>query len=88
MKNLNNTLTAKEIRNLNLNENDVLAFDFQWKNGVDNNYLLINGERVISFTNLNDRRKSYNKIQRMGFGLGWLKPQLLDEEKRNHLRKS
>lgn len=80
MKNLNNTLTAKEIRNLNLNENDVLGFDYQWENGVDNNYLTVNGKRVISFANSKDRRKSFDKIKRMGLGLGWKASQLTDEE--------
>ena len=80
MKTSNSTLTAKQIRNLNLNEKDVMGFDFQWKNGVDNNYLTINGKKVISFTNSRDRIKSFNKIKRMGFALGWQKPQLTDEE--------
>lgn len=80
MKTSNNTLTAVEIRNLNLNENDVMGFDFQWENGIDNNYLTINGERVVSFTNSRDRRKSFDKIKRMGLALGWKAPQLTDEE--------
>lgn len=81
MKISNSTLTAQEIRNLNLNQSDVLGFDFKWENGVDNNYLTINGERVVSFTNSRDRRKSFDKIKRMGLGLGWKVPQLTDEEK-------
>jgi len=81
MKTLNSTLTAKEIRNLNLNENDVMGFDFQYFNGLDNNYLTINGDRVVSFINRKDRRKSFDKIKRMGLALGWMAPQLTDEEK-------
>jgi hypothetical protein len=81
MKTSNNTLTAKEIRNLNLNENDVLGLDFQWKNGIDNNYLLVNGKRTVSFANSKDSRKSFDKIKRMGLGLGWQAPQLTDEER-------
>jgi len=80
MRTLKSTLTAKEIRALNLNKNDVMGFDFQWEDGVDNNYLTINGERVISFTNAINRRKSLDKIKRMCFGFGWKAPQLTDEE--------
>lgn len=80
MTRTNNTLTAKEIRNFNLNENDVMGYDFQWENGVDNHYLTINGERLVSFTNESDRRKSFDKIKRMGFGFGWKAPLLTDEE--------
>jgi hypothetical protein len=80
MKNLKNTLTALEIRNLNINENDVLGFEFQYENGLDNNYLTVNGKRVLSFTRSIERRKSFDKIKKMGFGFGWQKPQLTDEE--------
>ena len=78
---LNNTLTAKEIRSLNLNESDALGFDFQWENGKDNHYLTVNGERIVSFTDPKDRKKSFAKIKRMGFALGWKAPQITDEEK-------
>jgi len=81
MKNFNKTLTAQEIRNLNLKETDVMAFDFQYENGTENNYLTINGERVISFANSIIRRKSFDKIKKIGFALGWKAPLLLDEEK-------
>lgn len=80
MRTLNNTLTAKEIRTLNINEMDVLGFDYQWENGVDNNYLTINGKRVISFLSWKDREKTVSKIKRMGLGLGWKAPILTDEE--------
>lgn len=80
MKTTNNTLTVKEIRNLNLNEKDVMGFDFQWENGIDNNYLTINGKRIVSFTNSRNRRKSFDKIKKMGLALGWEVPQLTDEE--------
>lgn len=80
MKNLTNTITAKEIRTLNLKENDVLGFAFE-RNEIENNFLLINGKRVLNFTNSRNRQKSFNKIQRMCLGLGWSKPQLTDEEK-------
>ena len=76
MKNLQNTITAKEIRNLNLNELDTLGYEYN----DGNNFMLINGVRVLNFTNQSDRRKSKDKIQRMCLGLGWLKPQLTDEE--------
>ena len=80
METLNSTLTAKQIRSLNLTEDDVMGFDFEWENEVDNHYLTINGERVLSFTNSNDRKKSFDKIKRMGLALGWKAPQLTDEE--------
>jgi hypothetical protein len=80
MKASNSTLTANEIRNLNLNRNDVMGFEFQWENGVENNYLTINGKRVVSFSNSRDRKKSFDKIKRMGFALAWGKPYLTDEE--------
>jgi hypothetical protein len=80
MTHSNNTLTAQQIRNLNIQKNDVLGFDYQWENGVDNNYLTVNGKRVISFTNSKHRRNSFDKIKRMGFGWGWKMGQLTDEE--------
>jgi hypothetical protein len=80
MKTSNSVLTAAEIRNLNLNENDIMGFDFQWENGVDNNYITINGERFLSFTKESDRKKSFDKIKRMGFALGWQKPLPTDED--------
>ena len=80
MKTSNSTLTAAEIRNLNLNEKDIMGFDFQWENGVDNNYITINGDRVVSFTKQSDRKKSFDKIKRMGLALGWQASQLTDEE--------
>ena len=80
MKTSNRTLLAKEIRNLNLNKNDIMGFDFQCENGVENNYLIINGERTISFTSSICRRKSFDKIKRMGFGFGWKAPLVTDEE--------
>jgi flagellar basal body rod protein FlgF len=80
MKTSNSTLTAAEIRNLNLNEKDIMGFDFQWENSVDNNYITINGDRVVSFTKQSDRKKSFDKIKRMGLALGWQASQLTDEE--------
>ena len=80
MKTTNSILTAKEIRNLNIKESDILGFDFQYENGIDNNYLTINGERVISFIDAKNRRKTFDKIRKMGFGWGWKAPQLTDEE--------
>ena len=80
MKYSESTLTASEIRELNLCEEDVMGFDFQWENGLENNYLTINGKRVVSFINLRDRRKSFDKIKRMGLALGWKAPLLTDEE--------
>lgn len=80
MKTVNSTLTAKEIRNLNINENDVLGYDYEWQNGIDNNYLTVNGERIISFLKSKDREKTFYKIKRMGFGLGRKARILTDEE--------
>ena len=74
-------LSASEIRNLNLKESDVLGFDFQWIENVENNFLCVNGERKLSFDSGYNRRLAYNKIRRMGFGLGWVAPQLTDEER-------
>ena len=80
MINLSKTITAKEVRNLNLNENDTLGYEF-FRDDKENFFLLINGNRSLNFTAPSDRRKSFDKIKRMGFGLGWLKPQLTDEER-------
>jgi hypothetical protein len=80
MKISNSTLTAAEIRSMNLQETDVMGFDFQWENGLENNYLTINSKRIVSFTNPRERRKSFDKIKRMGFALGWKAPLLTDEE--------
>lgn len=80
MKILNKTLTAQEIRNLNINKDDVLGFDFQYKNKLENNYLTVNGKRIVSFINLKDRKKSFDKIKRMGFGYGYKNTILTDEE--------
>jgi hypothetical protein len=80
MKNLKSTLTAKEVRDLNLNENDVLGYDYESAGELDNYYLNVNSVRVLSFSNAGDRRKSYNKIKKMGFGFGTTPPQLTDEE--------
>tara|TARA_R110002096_G_scaffold76692_3_gene181130 strand:- start:1328 stop:1630 length:303 start_codon:yes stop_codon:yes gene_type:complete len=80
MTTLTNTITAKEIRTLNLKESDVLGFAFE-RTEIENNYLLVNGKKVLNFTTSRNRQKSHNKIQRMCLGLGWQKPQLTDEEK-------
>ena len=77
MKNLSKTLTAKEIRNLSLRKEDVMGFDFE----SGNHYILINRERIVSFTNRKDRQKSFDKINRMGFALGCESSQLSDEDK-------
>jgi len=79
MKISNGTLTAKEIRSLKLNENDVLGLDFQRNLGADY-YLTVNGKRLVAFTNSKDRKKSFDKIKRMGLALGWKASQLTDEE--------
>lgn len=80
MKIKDKALTASEIRELNIERNDILGYDFQYENGVDNNYLTVNGERILSFTNSRDRRRTKDKIQKQNVGLGWNKPQLTDEE--------
>jgi hypothetical protein len=74
------TLTVNEIRSLNIGKDDVMSYDFQYENGIDNHYLCINGARILSFINPADRRKTYNKIQRMNLGWGWQRSQLTDEE--------
>ena len=80
MTTLSTTLTAKEIRSLNIKENDLLGFDFEWVNNVDTHYLTVNGQRVVAFLNSKDRRKSFDKIKRMGLGLGFQAPLITDEE--------
>jgi len=80
MRTSNRVLTAKEIRSLNLNEYDVMSYEYIYQHGEDNYYLLINGERVVTFTNSQDRKKSYFKIHRMGLAKGWEAPKLTDEE--------
>ena len=74
------SLTADQIRNLNLNAKDVMGYEFQWESGFNKYYITINGQRAVSFDNHFDRLKSFNKIKRMGFGLGWKAIQLTDEE--------
>ena len=81
MKNLNNTLSAKQIRELKIDNKDVMGFDFQNIEGIENHYLIINGERFISFTNSLDMEKSFNKIKRMGFGLGPRPTMITDEDR-------
>lgn len=73
-------LTANEIRNLNLSENDTMSYDYLWVNGEDNYYLVINGERKVSFTTAKLQRQSFDKIRRMGFCWKWVAPKLTDEE--------
>jgi hypothetical protein len=75
-----NTLTAKEIKSMNLAEGDVMGYEYQWEDDKDNYYLVINGKRVASFSNLKHRKQSFDKIKRMGFALGWKAPLLTDEE--------
>ena len=81
MTQVNNTLTAAEIRSLNIQENDVLGFSYCWENNQDNHYLHVNGKIVVSFSNSRIQSKSYDKIRRMGLGWGWKAPLLTDEEK-------
>ena len=80
MKILTGVLTVKEIKGLNIKENDSLSFDFEYIDSVDNYFIVLNGERFLSFSNYRDRLNSFNKIKRMGLGLGWIKPILTDEE--------
>ena len=80
MKTSNKTLSASEIRNLNIQESDVLSYEYLWEDGVDNHYLNCNGKSIVSFSNPNARELTFNKIKRMGFGLGWKAPLLTDEE--------
>ena len=80
MKNLTTTITASEIRSLNIQKNDVLSFSFCWENGQNNHYLHVNGNKVASFSTAREQRKSYNKIRKMDLGWGWQAPQLTDEE--------
>ena len=80
MTNLNNTLSAKQIRELKIENKDVMGFAFQ-NDGIEHHYLTINGKRFLSFTNSCDRRKSFNKIKRMGFGLGSTPTMITDEDR-------
>jgi hypothetical protein len=66
MNTYTNTITAAEVRNLNLNAKDVLSFDHL--NGA--HLITVNGTPAMSFANAADRAKSKAKIQRMGFALG------------------
>lgn len=74
MKTINSVLTANEIRTLSLNKDDVMGYSYIHHNSIDNYYLTINGKEILSFTNPNSRRLSFEKIRRMG--LGWKAPQL------------
>jgi hypothetical protein len=80
MKNLTTTITASEIRSLNIQKNDCLSFSYCWENGQDNHYLHVNGNKVASFSTSREQLKSYNKIRKMDLGWGWKAPQLTDEE--------
>lgn len=80
MKNSNKTLKVQEIKELGISEMDVMGYDYGFENDKDNYYLAINGERVVNFSNTNDRKKTFDKIKRMGLGLGWKAPILTDEE--------
>lgn len=77
---LNNTLTAQQIRSLNINEMDLMSFEYIYDNDRENNYLLVNEVRVANFDSSKNRKKSFDKIKKMGLGLGWQAPQLTDEE--------
>lgn len=74
-------LTTAQIRKMDIHEEDVLGYDYQWIDDVDHNFLTINGERVASFTTTRARQASYRKIRKMDLGLGWQPRQLSDEEK-------
>ena len=80
MRTSNTVLTAVEIRNLNLTESTVMGFDYEYNGGNNNDYLTANGIRIIAFSSAKDRRKSLDKIKRMGLGFGWVAPKLTDEE--------
>jgi hypothetical protein len=73
-------LTAQQIRLSGLKREDVLSYDYIYKNGVDNYFLLVNGKVKWTFASSRLRFLSLRKIERMGLGLGWCKPQLTDEE--------
>lgn len=81
MQVFNNKLNKKEIESLNILESDVLGMDFQYINGVDYNFITVNKQRKIAFTKSLDRDKTFRKIKEYGFGRGWEKPLLTDEEK-------
>lgn len=72
MKTYTNTITAAEVRNLNLTATDVLSFDHL--NGA--HLITVNGTPAMSFTNAADRVKSKAKIQRMGLALGTTEKEL------------
>jgi len=72
MKVSKNVLTTKNIKNLNLSKNDTLGFEYYSNKGINNYYLLSNCKRIVSFTDSKNRLQTYNKIQKMGLGLGVL----------------
>jgi hypothetical protein len=76
MRDSSKVLTAKEIRALNIQKNDVLNHDIEF--GCF--FITIKGERIASFSNSLVRFKTTRKIQRMGLGLGVIELGNSDEE--------
>ena len=76
MKKLIKAVSVKELRSLNIKENDVLSFSFN----DDNYYLNLNGKSILNFANGSLRLKAFNKIKKMGLGLGVINTPITDEE--------
>lgn len=78
MKNVaTKTLTAAQIRALNLSKDTRLGYDYN-----SGHYLLLADGKVIAlFSNGRDRKNTKSKIQRMGLGWGWTAPIITDEDK-------
>lgn len=77
-------ISAQEIRTLNLSEETVLGFEFQWcdtgEGNKDHNFIVADGKRILAFDSSRNQRKAYDKIRKMGLGWGWKTPQFTDEE--------
>jgi hypothetical protein len=73
MKKLTKTLSATEIRKMNLTIDSKLHFEYQWDaaNG-EMHYLVVDGKRKVGFSDSKTLRKSKEKIRRMGLGFGYI----------------
>ena len=74
------TITASEIRSLNISKDSVMSYDYLYSNGQNNYYIVIDGVKRIKCENSTTQRKSFNKIKEYGFGFGEGKRMLTDEE--------
>lgn len=78
---LDRIMKASEIRTLGIKKQDVMGYDY-YNDGWEEypNKLVINGKVVASFRKTSDRKNSFNKIKRMGLGLGWSSGCISDED--------